>query len=236
MPRPLRRNLLAGYPIHVLQRGHNRADCFGSHAEHDLYLGLLQEYAKRHGCAVHAYVLMTNHMHLLVSPPDIPPLSMMMRDINRIYGLHFNRSRNRVGSVWQSRFKACLVDSDQYFLTCQRYIELNPVRAGMVEDPARYPWSSYPTNAAGRPSALVAPHALYLALGSAGERRQAAYRSLFGQAISAETLARIRGAVNRSKPLGDEEFVRKVELELAEAAEKCREGTRYVPGPVQARA
>ena len=207
MPRQLRRHLPPGYPIHLLQRGHNRAPCFGSEADNVLYLGLLQEYSRRHACGVHAYVLMTNHIHLLVSPPpDIYCLSRMMRDINQVFGQHVNRSRNRCGSVWQGRPKMCLVDAADYFLTCQRYIELNPVRAGMVEKPWLYPWSSYSTNAAGKISGIVRPHPLYLGLGRTDNDRQSAYRGLFDCPIDAETLGRIRSSVNRGTPLSNNEI------------------------------
>jgi putative transposase len=207
----LRRRLLPGYPIHVLQRGHNRARSFHSDDDHVLYLGLLQEFSKRHGCAIHAYVLMTNHIHLLVSPPTIPALSGMMKDLNQIYVQHVNRHQRRCGSLWQGRFKSCLVDSERYFLTCQRYIELNPVRAGLVDYPSAYPWSSYPINADGQPSGLITPHAMYLGLASDAEDRIGAYRMLFGQSIAPELLARIRTSVNRGRPLGDEAFVRAID-------------------------
>ena len=210
MARPLR-NLPSGYPVHVLQRGHNRARCFTSDGDHVLYLGLLQESSKRFGCAIHAYVLMTNHYHLLVSPPSADALSRMMRRVNQVYVQHVNRHQNRCGTTWQGRPKMSPVDSDSYFLTCLRYIELNPVRASMVDSPWLYPWSSYSVNAAGRASELVTPHPTYLELGATPEARQGAYRALFAEAIDLETLGKIRAAVNRSQPLGDEAFVRQVD-------------------------
>ena len=216
MPRAPRRSLLEGYPLHVLQRGHDKERCFLSDADHDLYLGLLQEYSKQCGCALHAYVLMSNHIHLLVSPPEIPAISRMMRSVNQIFGQSLNRRLNRCGSVWQGRFKASLVDSSEYFLTCQRYIELNPVRAGMVDKVSRYRWSSYGTNGEGRPSPLITPHARYMQLGTSPEGRQATYRSLFNQPISAEVLSQIRTAIQRNRPLGNEAFLREVdELQTA---------------------
>ena len=187
-----------------------------SDADHSLYLGLLQEYAKRHGCEVHAYVLMSNHVHLLVSPPDIPSISQLMHAVNQIFGQHVNRKHNRCGSVWQGRFKASLVDSKPYFLTCQRYIELNPLRAGMVGTPSQYPWSSYGTNGEGEPSAFITPHKLYLGLGSTPEDRQSTYRGLFRLQISEEEISKIRTAIQRSRPLGDDAFVQEVERLQAE--------------------
>jgi len=211
MPRPPRRLLLPGYPIHVLQRGHNRARVFGSDADHILYLGLLQEFSKRYSCAVHAYVLMTNHIHLLVSPPEIRCLSDMMRGVNQIFVQHVNRHQGRCGSVWQGRPKTCLVDSNSYLLNCYRYIELNPVRAGMVELPWLYPWSSHSTNASGRVSNLIEPHPTYLGLGATDESRQAGYRRLFAEALSAEQLGRIRTSVTQGWPLGDDAFIRELQ-------------------------
>jgi len=211
MPRSPRRMLLSGYPVHVLQRGHNRGQVFGSDADHILYLGLLQEFSKRYACVVHAYVLMTNHVHLLVSPPEVVCLSNMMRDVNQIFVQHVNRHQGRCGSVWQSRPKTCLVDSDSYFLNCQRYIELNPVRARMVQFPWLYPWSSFSANGSGRVSELVKPHDAYLRLGASPEIRQAAYRELFEEAIGDEMLGKIRASVSQGWPLGDEAFVRELE-------------------------
>jgi putative transposase len=223
MPRPNRRSLLPGYPLHVLQRGHNKAPCFLSSADRGLYLGLLQEYSKRHGCAIHAYVLMTNHIHLLVSPPDIPSISRLMHDVNQVYGQHLNRTSNRCGSVWQGRPKTCLVDSKAYFLTCQRYIELNPVRAGMVTRPGDYRWSSYGTNAEGLPSAFITPHKTYLDLGLTPEERRATYRDLFNRPISEEQMSTIRTAIHRNRPMGDDDFV-------LEGGDAHAESGRPVPG------
>jgi putative transposase len=200
-------------------------------ADHGLYLGLLLEYSKRHSCAVHAYVLMSNHIHLLVTPPDIPSISRLMRDVNQIFGQHLNRKNNRCGSVWQGRFKACLVDSRGYFLTCQRYIELNPVRAGMVSGPGRYPWSSYGANARGQPSTLVTAHARYLALGATPASRQAAYRRLFEVPISEEEISRIRTAIQRNRPLGDEAFILEVEGRQGEQAAAPVPHLSQVPVP-----
>jgi putative transposase len=211
MPRPPRRLLLPGYPLHVLQRGHNRARVFESDADHVFYLGLLQEYSQRHGCAVHAYVLMTNHVHLLISPPEVRCMSEMMRGINQVFVQRVNRHQGRCGSVWQGRPKACLVDSSSYLLNCYRYIELNPVRAAMVASPALYPWSSYSANASGRVSELVKPHRTYLGLGATAESRRAGYRGLFDETLTEEQLGRIRTSVTQGWPLGDDAFIHELE-------------------------
>ena len=215
MPRRARTSyLLPGQPVHVLQRGHNRARCFESDADQVLYLGLLQEFSARHDCSIHAYVLMSNHVHLLVSPPEARNLSHMMRDVNQIYVQHVNRHQSRCGSTWQGRFKSCPVDSNSYFLNCQRYIELNPIRANMVEAPWLYKWSSYAFNASGRPSELLTPHPTYLRLGANEESRLAAYRAFLGETPTAEELGKIRASVNNGWPLGDDAFIRKVESEF----------------------
>jgi len=162
---------------------------------------------------------MTNHVHLLVSPPDIPSISRLMRDVNQVFGQYLNRKNNRCGSVWQGRFKASLVDSKGYFLTCQRYIELNPVRAGMVDKPGRYPWSSYGTNGEGQPSELITAHTRYLDLGSTPTIRQATYRGLFAAPISEEEISKIRTAIQRNRPIGDDAFILEVERQQAEYPE-----------------
>ena len=213
----------------MLQRGHNKTRCFTTDRDHDLYLGLLQEYSKRHACEIHSYVLMSNHIHLLVSPPTIPAISRMMHGVNQIFGQHLNRKNDRCGSVWQGRFKASLVDSKAYFLTCMRYIELNPVRAGMVVDPRHYAWSSHCTNAEGRLSTFVMPHRRYLELAASPESRLEAYRRLFGTPILEEELSRIRIAIQRNRPLGDDEFVAEVEAQQREAE---RPVPGLAPGPV----
>jgi putative transposase len=173
---------------------------------------------------------MTNHVHLLVSPPDIPSISRLMRDVNQIFGQYLNRKNNRCGSVWQGRFKASLVDSKNYFLTCQRYIELNPVRAGMVVKPGRYAWSSYGTNGEGQPSALITAHSRYLDLGSTPADRQATYRGLFAVPISEEEISKIRTAIQRNRPIGDDAFILDVERLQAECPDPVPHLSR-VPVP-----
>ena len=214
MPRTCR-FLLPGEPTHVVQRGHNRSACFHDPQCHQLYLGLLQEFADRDGCAIHAYVLMTNHIHLLLTPAEAHSASEFMRHVNQRYSQYVNRRYQRAGSLWQGRFKASIVDSAEYFFTCQRYIELNPVRAGMVQGPSEYAWSSFKSNAEGYPSTFVKPHGRYLGLGSNAPERQFAYRSLFENPISAEDLALIRAAVLRGKPVGGANFASDVLARLA---------------------
>src|ERR1043165_457929 len=150
--------------LHVIQRGNNRQDCFLHDNDRLVYLSLLRSLVCSRRCALHAYCLMTNHIHLLFSPEDEQACSLMMRDLGRDYAAYFNRRYERTGSLWERPFKSCLVDSADYVLACYRYIERNPVRAGMVDAPCAYPWSSYAANAALRPDPLLVPHAEYLAL------------------------------------------------------------------------
>ena len=183
MPRPPRPDL-AKVPQHVIQRGNDRQACFFHEDDCLTYLTLLREAALRHGCAVHAYVLMTNHVHLLVTPAEQGAVSRMMQMLGRNYVTHVNARYRRTGTLWEGRYKSCLVDSEDYVLACYRYIELNPVRAGMVVKPSEYRWSSHRCNASGEPDPLVRPHAEYLALGSGSSPACVPYRALFADELS----------------------------------------------------
>ncbi|MBA8885076.1 transposase [Dokdonella fugitiva] len=152
----------ADIPQHVVQRGNDRQPCFLEDADYRRYLRGLQEAALDHGCHIHAYVLMTNHVHLLLTPTTVGAVSRMMQQLGRGYVGYFNTAHHRSGTLWEGRFKSNLVDSERYLLTCYRYIEMNPVRAGMVEEPGAYRWSSYGHNASGGPDAIVTPHPIYL--------------------------------------------------------------------------
>jgi len=201
MPRP-RRIVLPSVPLHIIQRGNNRTPCFGSRTDYLVYLDMLRECAFDCGCALHAYVLMTNHVHLLLSPNDDDGASKMMQRLGRRYVWYFNRRHDRTGTLWEGRFRSSLVQDERYLMICHRYIELNPVRASIVENPADYPWSSYQANAFGRQDSLLTPHLLYTRLGSDTLARQIAYQHLFDQLLSDDTLAQLRQAGNGNRPLG----------------------------------
>ncbi|RYF03876.1 MAG: transposase [Oxalobacteraceae bacterium] len=201
MPRPPR-IVLPSVPLHVIQRGNNRIPCFAHDNDHLVYLDMLRECAHDVGCALHAYVLMTNHVHLLLSPDDASSVSMMMQRLGQRYVQYFNRRHRRTGTLWEGRFRSSLIQDDRYFLICHRYIELNPVRAQMVEKPADYRWSSYRTNALGNDNPLLTPHALYASLGANRSACQAAYRGLFDEVLSEEVLNEIRHAGNGNRRLG----------------------------------
>jgi len=198
-------------PQHVIQRGNNRAVCFGGEEDFAAYAYWLDEYSRGYGVAIHAWVFMTNHVHLLLTPEEDDSVSRMMQSVGRCYVRYFNYSYKRTGTLWEGRFKACLVDADAYLLVCQRYIEVNPVRAGMVEVPEAYPWSSYHANGLGQPAKLWTPHKIYQELGKTPGERAEAYRALFVGHIDADLLSRIRSAANQGMALGNDRFKAEIE-------------------------
>ncbi|MGQ0749232.1 MAG: transposase [Betaproteobacteria bacterium] len=202
-----------GVPQHLIQRGNNRQATFFAEEDHQRYLGWLADAAKKYECRIYAYVLMTNHVHLLASTTWPYGLSLMMQYVGRHFVRYINRVYRRSGTLWEGRFKAGLVDTEAYFLRCCRYIECNPVRAQMVRGPEDYPWSSYPHHAFGVPDKLLTAHEQYERLGRSNEERQQAYRQLFHTELDARELAEIRDTVNRGWPLGGDRF--KDELERA---------------------
>ena len=216
MPRPLRLDI-PGIPQHVVQRGNDRGPCFFREPDYVRYLGLLRELAAREGCAVHAYVLMTNHVHLLLSPSAAGAVARLMQSMGRSYVRYVNDSYERTGTLWEGRYKACPVDSGRYVLHCQRYIELNPLRAAMVFDPADYAWSSHRASALGLPDPLLTPHPDYLALGDTPGERQRAYRQWSLGAGADETTV-IREHIQRQHAYGSEAFRAQIEATLGRSA------------------
>jgi len=222
---------LAGVPLHVIQRGNNRNACFVGDGDRRLYLHCLAEAAGKHGCAIHAYVLMPNHVHLLVTPAARDGVSMMMQEVGRRYVRLFNDTYNRTGTLWEGRFKAAMIDSERYFLTCQRYVELNPVRAALVEKPEDYGWSSHRSCAFGVRNPLVTPHDTFTSLGHDDGARRAAYLALFTATIPVQEIERIREATNKGWPLGSQAFVQQIEAALGRPAQPSKRGRR--PGGVE---
>lgn len=215
---------IIGVPQHVVQRGNNRQATFFAHADYRLYLAYLGEAARKHECSVHAYVLMTNHVHLLITPRRPDALSRTMQDVGRRYVQYVNFTYRRSGTLWEGRFKASLVDTQEYFLACSRYIELNPVRAGIANAPEDYRWSSYGYYALGRQDELLSAHAEYQALGRTEIERQSAYWALFSTGVDDTCLQEIREAVNRGWPLGSERFKDEIEAALERAARPPQRG------------
>jgi putative transposase len=222
MPRQARLRI-PGWPLHVIQRGNNRQDCFGEERDFRVYLLLLDELSSLHGCDVHAYVLMTNHVHLLLTPRGPYGASPLMKALGQRFVQYVNRKHARSGRLFEGRFRSCIVDSDEYLLRCHRYIEMNPVRAGMVAHPSRYKWSSYLANGEGRPCDFLVPHALYIGLASEAEERRRLYRALFELPEPPSELREIRQAVNSGKALAGESFLANLdEKTRAKATLRCR--------------
>lgn len=207
----LRRYCPVGIPQHVIQRGNNRSACFADNSDVAAYAHFLFEAAVKNGLSIHGWVFMTNHVHLLATPEHDLALSKTMQALGRRYVRYFNKTYYRTGTLFEGRFKSCIVQQSGYFLTCLRYIELNPVRAGMVRDPADYVWSSYRANGLGQSPKLWSPHGEYLALGTSNAERQERYRALFDTCIDEDVLADIRQSVNRGLALGSERFRQQIE-------------------------
>lgn len=200
-----------GIPQHVIQRGNNRQACFGSEEDLAFYASCLKEYSEKFSVLVHAWVFMTNHVHLLMTPQKENGVSLLMQALGRRYVQFFNHQYKRSGTLWEGRFKSSLVQSERYFLVCQRYIELNPVRANMVSDPADYKWSSYQCSALGKRSELFSPHPEYLALGSDDQLRQENYRALFSAHVDKAMVSDIRDSLNKGLVLGTDQFKEQIE-------------------------
>jgi putative transposase len=200
------RILLADHPLHIVQRGINREPCFFAEEDYQCYLHWLQEAARDCGCAVHAYALMTNHVHVLLTPTTPGAPARLMQSLGRRYVQYANRQYRRTGSLWEGRYKSSVVQAESYLLACMRYIELNPVRAAMVADPGGYRWSSYRANGLGQPDARLTPHPLYLGLDAEPASRCAAYRALFRPQLDADAASDVREALKLGMPLGSERF------------------------------
>jgi putative transposase len=211
-------------PQHVIQRGVDRQATFFDPRDYRLYLDTLHTAARRYCCAVHAYVLMTNHAHLLLTPGTERALPLLMQAMGRGYVQKLNRQYNRTGTLWQGRYKASLVQDDRYLLTCYRYIELNPVRAGMVRHPADYPYSSFGHNATGKTDAVLTTHPIYQSLAATPEQRQAAYRALFADEIEPELLALVRDTTNACRILGNDRFKNQIEAMLGRSVRPGKAG------------
>jgi putative transposase len=202
----MRRLVVPGQPLHVIQRGNNRAASFVGTGDFLHYKYFLRAASERAQCAIHAYALMGNHIHLLVTPADEHGPARMMQQLGRRYVRYFNACHARTGTLWEGRYRSTLIDSHHYFFTCSRYIELNPVRAGLVAHPEQYRWSSFHHNAHGARDPLLTPHALYRELGTRPLDQRTNYRALFATVIGADALDAIRRATNRGTVLGTTRF------------------------------
>lgn len=215
---------LAGITQHVIQRGNNRQPCFFTNDDRHYYLECLRSAAEKYGVSVHAYVLMSNHVHLLATGTEVGAVGRVMQSLGRRYVRYVNSNHQRTGTLWEGRYKSGLIDSSRYLLTCYRYIELNPVRAGMVSTPGDYSWSSYSHNALGASDDLITPHATYVSMGSSIERRCSTYRGLFKDAIEDDVIQAIRSHANQGKVLGSENFTKQVEAVLKRRVRLAKAG------------
>jgi putative transposase len=213
MARPPRL-VVPGLSLHVIQRGNNRTTTFLTADDFARYCDILCAASKRYACSIHAYVLMSNHVHLLMTPEDQIGPSLMMQAVGRQYVRYFNARHARTGTLWEGRYRSSPVDSERYLFVCSRYIELNPVRARLADAPSQYRWSSYRSNARGAPDPVITPHALYAALGWQPEDRQAAYRALFDDALAPQVIDVIRRAAKTRGLVGDNQFREQVENRL----------------------
>ena len=220
----LGRYFLPGQALHVIQRGNNRQAVFFHDEDRELYRSWLGEAAAEYGCAIHAYVLMTNHVHLLVTPKAAESLPRTMQSLGRRYVRRVNDTYGRSGTLWEGRYRAAPIDGEGWFMTCSRYIELNPVRARLVSHPRLWRWSSYRTNAEGAADRLVTPHALYRALARSRADRLLAYRKLFTDVLGEDTLKAIRSATNGGWALGDDRFREEIEKALKRRAAPLPKG------------
>jgi putative transposase len=205
---------LPGIPAHIVQRGNCRQATFFDDDDYAAYLNWLYDGAQRHHCAIHAYALMTNHVHFLVTPQRGESISRLVQYVGRHYVTYVNRAYRKSGTLWEGRHKGCLISSDDYLLACMRYIELNPVRAGMVSCPGDYRWSSYRFNAGDRPTPVLTPHPVYLGLGRTQQERVYAYRELFRSALEPDQVHHIRATVQTGTPLGNDRFKEQIEQAL----------------------
>ena len=210
----LPRYVIPGQPQHIIQRGNNRQAIFASDEDYQFLRDALIDASVKHDLALHAYVFMTNHIHLLATPGAENSISKVFQSVGRRYVQYFNFNYKRSGTLWEGRYRATVVDSERYLLTVMRYIELNPVRANMVAHPRDYPWSSYAYNAGGEAGANVnwlVAHREYLRLGRTAQERQEAYRQLFKAAVPRDDLAAIRDCTHKGWALGSERFTKKIE-------------------------
>lgn len=210
----LPRFVLPGYPQHVIQRGNNRQQILFEEDDYWFLWEKIGNAADKFQCDIHAYVLMPNHFHLLMTPREEDGIGKLMQYVGRYYVQYFNGRYDRTGTLWEGRYRATLLDPSSYLLPVSRYVELNPVRAGLVDDPADYGWSSHGANALGTDDPLVTPHPVYKRGGRSAKARREAYAKGFATPIEPALLTEIRDATNKAWVLGDAAFCREIEGEL----------------------
>ena len=207
----LPRYTIKNQPQHIIQRGLDGQDIFIDNDDYEFYWECLCDAAAANNLKVHAYILMPDHVHLLASPGNERSIPKTLQSLGRRYVQHFNDNHESSGSLWEGRYRATVLDSKEYLITCSRYIELNGVRAGLVEHPKEYDWSSYAHNALGRKDPLISEHRIYKKLATWVKPAHKVYRTLFKNRISTAELEIIRDATNKGWALGNQKFVKKIE-------------------------
>lgn len=213
-----------GYPHHVIQRGNNRQPIFSTPADYQLLLDLMDENARKFDVAVHAYVLMSNHFHLLVTPQTQDGLPQMMQAVGRRYVRYFNDIQGRTGTLWEGRYKSTLIQTDRYLMACMAYIDLNPVRAGLVAQARDYPWSSHGHYIGQKVDPLITPHSLYWGLGNTPFAREAAYAELVNVGVSIDQQQALTKATLSGWALGEADFVNDLQKKTERRVNKVRAG------------
>jgi putative transposase len=213
-----------GYPHHIIQRGNNRQAIFAVNGDYEMLLSMLEEHASKSKVAIHAYVLMSNHFHLLATPETEEGIPAMMQSVGRRYVRYFNQQQGRTGTLWEGRYKSTLIQAERYLLACMVYIDLNPVRAGMVRDPADYPWSSHGHYVGRRSDRLLTPHPLYWELGNTPFAREAAYAELVRAGVSDQQQSALTDSALRGWALGEANYVAELQRRTARRVSKTRVG------------
>jgi putative transposase len=220
----LPRLTIPGYPHHIIQRGNNRQAIFAASGDYEALLAMFEEYSEKSGVAIHAYVLMSNHFHLLATPQTAEGIPAMMQSVGRRYVRYFNQQQGRTGTLWEGRYKSTLIQAERYLLACMVYVDLNPVRAGMVRDPADYPWSSHNHYVGRRTDRLVTPHPLYWELGNTPFAREAAYAELVRTGISIEQQNALTDSALRGWALGQADYVADLQRRTERRVSKTKVG------------
>lgn len=220
----LPRLTVPGYPHHIIQRGNNRQAIFASDADYEMLLSLLDEHARQHGVALHAYVLMSNHFHLLATPAEAEGIPQMMQAVGRRYVRYFNQRQERTGTLWEGRYRSTLIQAERYLMACMVYLDLNPVRAGMVADPADYRWSSHPHYLGRQSDRVVTPHPMYWELGNTPFSREAAYGDLVRAGISHDQQRALTDSALRGWALGEPDYVANLQKRTQRRVAKAQAG------------
>lgn len=227
----LPRLTVPGYPHHLILRGNNRQSIFAEAADYEQLLALLDENGRKFDVEIHAYVLMTNHFHLLATPSTIDGLPLLMQAVGRSYVRSFNQRQGRTGTLWEGRYRSTLIQADRYLLACMVYFDLNPVRAGMVATAQDYPWSSHRHYTGRHQDRVVTPHPLYWSLGNTPFSREAAYSELVASGVGAEQQQALTDSALRGWALGEADYVAELQKRTARRVMPAKAGR-----PVQTRA